>query len=439
VLQTQKSDAIGAIVGTVAHDFNNLLTAIMGFAALSKAQLDLLMALPDKLPTDDPEARRVVRHVIDAAASVAKTQHDIVDGATRGQRIVANLTEFAKSRKGERVVGNVMATVREAEQLIQIALPSSVHLEIVGGRDAAFASHDRVMLEQVLLNLCLNGAHALEGRPGRIKIQVQTVQTDGKRADVLRATGIGEADRQSTVATDDSGWIHVWRGVIGQGRYVRIDVSDDGSGMDEGRMERIFETFFTTKPKGIGTGLGLASVASIMDSHGGAIHVRSRPGHGTTFSLFLRLAKKGEEVGQSLPPPAAEALPRLADAGLRKGARIIVIDDEQSLAKLMELTLIDQGYVVERFSDPTLAIQRLKNDPASVDLVVTDQTMPGMTGTMLAEQTQTLRRDLPVLLCTGYSAEHIDDDKLPDGVHALLRKPYKPADLADRVRRMLAE
>ncbi|MBI1774598.1 MAG: response regulator [Proteobacteria bacterium] len=438
VLQTQKSDAIGAIVGTVAHDFNNLLTAIMGFASLSKVQLDLLMAMPEKLQARDPETMRVIMQVVDAAVLVAKTHRDIVDGATRGQRIVQNLTEFVKARKGESAVGDIMTTVREARKLIAIALPSSVALEVEGAESVSVARHDRVTLEQVLLNLCLNGAYALGGRPGRIRVRVQTVRTDGRRAEVLRAEGAGKPENQNTVAVDDTGWVHVWRGVIAPGPYVRIDVSDDGSGMDQEKMSRIFETFFTTKPKGVGTGLGLASVASIMDSHGGAIHVRSRPGHGTTFSLFLHAASETEIVAPGDGAAVAAEARATSKKDVRKGARIVVVDDEQSLARLMEMTLTDQGYVVERFTDSLLAVDRLKRDPETVDLVVTDQTMPGITGVMLAEQMAMVRRNLPVLLCTGYSAEHIDDHELPQGVSGVLRKPYKPEELAERVRRMLA-
>ena len=185
----------------------------------------------------------------------------------------------------------------------------------------------------------------------------------------------------------------------------------------------------------------MASVASIMDSHGGAIHVRSKPGHGTTFSLFLlaaRAAEAAEIKAQSPPIEAAEPEAALAAVGEpRRGARIIVVDDERSVAKLMEMTLKDHGYTVEPFTDPVEAIRRLRRDPGSVDLVVTDQTMPVLTGIMLAAEVAAVRADLPVLLCTGYSGEHIDDRALPTGVSAVLHKPYKPQHLADCVKRIL--
>ncbi|MBI1775978.1 MAG: PAS-domain containing protein [Proteobacteria bacterium] len=442
VLQAQKSDAIGAIVGTVAHDFNNLLTVMMGFASRSQEQLGVLETLSDQLPAIDPATRRVITHVMAAVDAVRKSQHDIVEGASRGQRIVANLMTFAKARTGERAVGDVVETVRGAERLIGIALPSSVKLEILGGVGASLARHDRVTLEQALLNLCLNGAHALEGRPGRIELKVESIWTDGKRAESLRAEGSGISESSTVLATDRDGSVQLWRGLLPAGRYVRIDVTDDGCGMDAGTMARIFETFFTTKPHGVGTGLGLASVASIMDSHGGAIHVRSKPGQGTTFSLFLMAARTAEAVGPGEMTVAAAdtakpAVRRVAEPSAKRGARILVIDDERSVAKLMEMTLADEGYAVERFTDPVLAMARLTRDPDTVDLVVTDQTMPVLTGTMLAAEVARVRPDLPVLLCTGYSGEHIDDQALPQGVRAVLHKPYKPHHLADCVKRML--
>ncbi|MBI1774940.1 MAG: PAS-domain containing protein [Proteobacteria bacterium] len=438
LLLAQKNDAVGTIVSTVAHDFNNLLTVVLGFASLSQAQIDVLRVLPDKLPTDDPAARRAIGHVMDALGSVGKSLANIAASATRGRRIVSNLTEFVRAEPSEQKPSDLVETVRVAGRLMRISLPASARLEVEAESGSVLARHDPIKIEQVLLNLCLNAAHALEGRPGHIRIKLEPLRTDGGRTEALRAAGMDGAARHHVIKRDSEGWVHHWRGLMTADRYVRIDVADSGSGMSEATMSRMFETFFTTKPKGVGTGLGLASVASIVDAHGGAIHVRSRSGEGTVFSLYLPAMQTIEAEPREAVPSISEPEKESAPGSAPRGLRVLVVDDEEHLAELMELSLERAGYAVERFTDATGAAARLERDPDTVDLVVTDQTMPGLTGAMLAERAVALRPGLPVLLCTGYSARLIDEEQLPKGVAAMMRKPFTPKDLTDRVASLLA-
>ena len=431
----EKSNSVGAIAATAAHDFNNLLTIILGFASLGQSQMNLLETLPARMLTRDPEANRVVGHVMNAAGSVAQSFGKIIDSAMRGRAIVQSLTTFAKPLPVETASNDLIETIEMAARLIRSSLPASVSLSLSppGPGVRLTVQHDRGAIEQMLLNLAINGAHAIGEHAGSISIRVYLQRADGGRAGSLMRNPDVSLSGLSLVSEDGS-WLNLWRGVLEAGDYARIDVVDTGPGMDMGTLKRIFDPFFTTKAQGQGTGLGLASVSRIVEAHGGAIHVRTGPGGPTTFSMLLPLSQAAMPAAER--PPAAQA----AAAGSGPGPHgeagrgtIMVIDDEAYVAELSGLSLQRAGYRVEIYSDPAAALKRLRDEPAAFDLVVTDQIMPGMTGLELAGHLSGMSAGIQVLLCTGYSGNEIEETKRPDGIAGVLKKPFLPKDLIGKV------
>jgi CheY-like chemotaxis protein len=289
---------------------------------------------------------------------------------------------------------------------------------------------DRGKIEQTLVNLCLNSSHALADQPGTIELLVEQVEVDGGRAGALRKAGLGAKDKRQTLSTDADGTVHLWRGILGSGTHIKLTVRDTGCGMPPEVMGRIFEPFFTTRTDHGGTGLGLSSVAEIVDLHGGAIHVRSRLGHGTAFTIMLP-ATADRRATEPLASPAAGTATRPAG----RTPRALVVDDEPSVAEIVATTLEGEGFQVESFNESPRALARLREDPGAFDLIVTDQTMPDLTGRMLAEAAAELRGDLPVVITTGYSVEALDPASVPATVKLVLRKPFLPDELVAAARR----
>ncbi|MBI1775969.1 MAG: PAS-domain containing protein [Proteobacteria bacterium] len=471
LLQAQKAEAIGTMAGTVAHDFNNMLTVVMGFASLSQGQVGVARSLVDKLPVGDPKAaRKSLRILADAIAPLDRSLANIVEGAARGRAIVDNLNNFAKAKSGAFECSDLAVTVREAGKLARISLPSSAALHIEAPPDQSLVLHDKVRMEQALINLCLNASHALEGKPGTVTLKLERIEVDGSRAEELRKRDIESSPLHHIMDEHADGAAELWRGTLSQGPHFRIEVCDSGSGMGADVLAHIFEPFFTTKPAGTGTGLGLPSVAGIVESHGGAVHVRSKKGQGTSFNLLLPLSAEtipnGKAAETAAPAvttvmvAASGASPASEEGALRalaadvavgltrmerqsreareQAPRILVVDDEEHVCELLEMTLLRAGFEVEAYLNSTKALARIKEDPAGFDLIVTDQTMPNVTGTMLAETAHALRSDMPVLICTAFSAKVLDDRNPPPGVVGIIRKPFAPKDVVDRIRVVLA-
>ncbi|MBI1775340.1 MAG: PAS-domain containing protein [Proteobacteria bacterium] len=438
LLQAQKSEAIGTMAGTIAHDFNNLLSIVLGFASLSDGQIDVLAELSARLAETDPaNARSRLQEAAGAAEAAKKGLSRIVSAANRAREIVTGLNTFAKTKPSDLVSKDLAETVRSAAQLIGIALPAAISFDLVIDDAAHLVRHDSNKIEQVLVNLCLNAAHALGSRPGAIELILERMTVDGGRAEALRRTERELHAQGQVIKTADDGWSHLWRGVLRPGAYLRLQVRDTGSGMTREVMEKIFDPFFTTKPKGAGTGLGLPSVASIVEAHMGALHIKSKPGTGTACAILIPASERTPAHGEGTDNTDSRgtASSQLEESTMGRQqkaaprARILVVDDEAYLADLMQITLSWAGYEVERYENPQSAWERLQEDAASFDLIITDQTMPGLTGAMLAERAQALRPNLPVLLCSGFSAQSLEKAKLPPGVAAVLLKPFTPREL----------
>lgn len=360
--QAQKMEAIGTLAGGIAHDFNNILAAIYGYTELAQVALK-----------ENPEVHEFLEAVLKASR--------------RATDLIRQILTFSRRRQPERRPVQLRPIVEETLALLRASIPSTIGFEAILATDAPVVFADATQVHQVLMNLGTNAWNAMRESPGRIKIELERWVVD-------------EAQAAS------SAQLH-------PGVYARVSVSDSGCGMDQATLERIFEPFFTTKPVGEGTGLGLAVVHGIMASHDGAVTVDSEPGEGTVFHLYF-------------PAFAGEA-GAIADddSGVPRGhgERILLVDDEELLIRLGVTTLTGLGYQVETALRPVAALELVRSDPARFALVITDQTMPGMTGTDFASRLRQIRPGLPIILTTGYGMSLTPERLKEAGICQLLPKP----------------
>jgi PAS domain S-box-containing protein len=366
--QAQKMEAIGQLTGGIAHDFNNILTSVIGYLVLAEERAGRL--------GDESIARQVGK------AQLA---------AQRARELIAQMLAFARRQRGERRVLQLAPLVRQTLQLLRATLPSSVGVDAALPDDAAArVEADPVQLEQVLFNLCINARDAIDG-PGLIRVRLH------------------EAGGGWTCAS--------CRSHVDGGRWVELSVADDGCGIEAHTLERIFEPFFSTKEVGRGSGMGLAMVHGIVHDHGGHIVVDSRPGAGARFRVLLPPAAAADAAGPSI---AAAAAP--ADVRSLSG-RVMVVDDETMVGEFMAELLSEWGLQVLLQREPRAALAWLEEEGHAIDLLITDQTMPQMSGLALAQRVHEMRPSLPVLLYTG-NPEAIDSaERRRRGVCAVLHKP----------------
>ncbi len=372
--QNQKLEALGTLAGGVAHDFNNVLTPILGYAELALNQVEANTRLHGNLS-------RILR------------------AAERAKGLVDQILAFSRQSEDTRVALRFGELLQETEELLRASIPKRVRLAVRwdAGEDGVVGNPTQ--LQQVVMNLVTNACHAMEPEGGTVEIGGETVEVREPEPD------------------------------LAAGRYLVLRVTDEGCGMPPEVQARIFEPFFTTKEVGKGTGLGLAAVHGIVKQHGGAIRVDSVVGRGTTFRVYLPLAGRADRVEERVG--ARETMPR------GRGERILVVDDEIEVADFLAQTLETLGYRVEAVLSAEEAWQRFSRSPGAVDLLLTDQTMPGRTGLELARQCRERRPDLPVVLCTGYASAVATEELAAAGVAVLLAKPVSPRQLAAEVRRVL--
>jgi len=360
--QAQKLDALGTLAGGIAHDFNNILAAINGYNELSRMKLK-----------DNPEVRQ---HL--GAVSVA---------TKRAIHLVRQILAFSRQEQSERLPIKLRPVVVECVELLRATIPSTIDFDLLLSPDAPMVLADATQIHQILTNLGTNAVHAMKDGPGLLQIKLERCVVDAAHAATQRK--------------------------LRPGVYARISVSDTGRGMDKETLRRIFEPFFTTKQPGEGTGLGLSVVHGIMESYEGAITVYSQLGEGTAFHLYFpEHAGEAEQVATEETP-----VPR------GHGERILFVDDEELLVQLGQQTLTELGYEVEVAILPSIALARVREDPARFALVISDQTMPGMTGLMLAARLQLIRPTLPIILTTGYSLTLTPERIEEAGIFRLLPKP----------------
>ncbi len=376
--QAQKMEAIGTLAGGIAHDFNNILSAIIGYTEMSLSDL----------PQGDP--------ISDSLRQVLKAGH-------RARDLVKQILAFSRQADIQRTPVMVHLIVKEAMKLLRASLPTTISIQHNLRSDTGAVMADPSQIHQIMMNLCTNAHDAMK-------------ETGGVLGLSLTSVGIGN----STCKIGGS--------ELEPGSYIKLTVSDDGQGMDEATMQRIFDPYFTTKVKGAGTGLGLAVVHGIVKSLGGAIAVWSQPGEGTRFDVYLP-----EIAGTPYKEPKeSPVMPRGAE-------RILWVDDEEPLVKLGRLMLERLGYTVQGLTSSREALEKFRADPDGFDLIITDQTMPDITGAELAAEAMRIRPEIPVILCTGYSERVTPDQAAEMGIKAFLLKPVLPTDLAAAIRRVLAE
>jgi signal transduction histidine kinase/CheY-like chemotaxis protein len=385
--RAHKLESMGVMAGGVAHDFNNLLEGIIG-------QTDL--ALADGGCADSVEER--LRRIRSTAERASELSDKMLAYSGRGGR--------------ELMPVDLSELLRSMDYLLRSSAGADVQVEISAPGGPAFVLGDPSQLEQVVMNLVLNGAEAVaEERTPRLEVRLDSVRMDRE-------------ELSSTYVDDD----------LSPGRYARLTVSDNGCGMDETTLHRVFDPFFTTKFTG--RGLGLASVLGIARGHGGAVSVSSSPGEGSCFTVLLPLAEGGGEAPERHPesPPEAEPLPEDRITGERE-AVVLVIDDEPIILETASELLSHLGYSVRTASSGRAALEVLDGEPSGIDCAVLDVTMPGMDGFETLQAIRRVAPDLPVVVSSGYSREEIMPRFLEAGVEGFLHKPYSLAEIREALQR----
>ena len=373
--QSHKMEAVGTLAGGVAHDFNNLLHMIIGNAEL---------ALED-MGRGNPARTNV---------------EEIRSAGLRAAGIVRQLLNFSRKNEPTRKPVDLVAVVEDALKFLRSTIPATIEIRQRLPETAMGVVADPIQINQVMMNICTNAFQAMERTGGVVDIQMGT-----------ETLGHGEEN-----------------GSLGlpPGNYAKIVIEDSGPGIDPEIIGRIFDPYFTTKAPGKGSGMGLAVVHGIVENHGGAVRAESRPDRGTRFSLLFPLADRAPER----PPPIDET-PVGGDE------TVLVVDDEPAVAGMVRKILERLGYCVDAQTDPEAALAVFCGDPDRFDLVVTDMTMPRMTGVEFCQKARAIRPTIPLIICTGHSALLDPEEAKRRGIDAFVQKPVAKADLAAAVRRVL--
>lgn len=375
LLQAQKMEAIGTLAGGIAHDFNNILSVIFGYTELAKKE------------EGDPEKRR-------------QELDQVLVGARRAKELVQQILAFSRKTEQLKRPLQISLIIKEALKMLRASIPSTVEIrQNISSEGTVLA--DPSQIHQVIMNLCTNAYQAMRETGGILAVSLMEI----------------------TIAEKDENY-----GELVPGRYLKFAVSDTGCGISPEIREKIFEPYFTTKKTGEGTGLGLAVVHGIVKSHHGHISVYSEPGNGTTFHVYLPLV---EEKALGLPTEAA--ITELAG----NGERILFVDDEEQIRGVAERLFSTHGYRVTACKHGAEALDVFLRSPDQFDLVITDMTMPLMTGAELAQKIFAIRPIMPIILCSGQS-EFINKGKaMSIGICEYLAKPVLQHDLLSVVRKAI--
>ncbi|MCD6296031.1 MAG: PAS domain S-box protein [Deltaproteobacteria bacterium] len=376
--QAQKMESIGTLAGGIAHDFNNILGAIIGLSELSLLETR--------------EGSSLHRHI-----------EKMLEAGMRAKSLVQQILAFSRQRDQVRIPMDITPVIKETLKFLRSSVSSAIQINQYVTKDPGLIKGDPTQIHQVLMNLCTNAEHAMREKGGTMYIKLGRVDVDEAMAGLHHD--------------------------LHPGPYVRFEVKDTGYGIESANMERIFDPYFTTKGVGEGTGLGLAVVQGIVGKHGGAITVESEEGKGTTFRVFFPIieGEKDEIQGREMiekPLPTGNE-------------RILFIDDEKVLAELGKDILQRLGYKVTIRTSSLEALELFKAKPGYFDLVITDMSMPNMTGEQFSRELIKLRPDIPIILCTGFSHLISKDKALEIGIKAFAMKPLARKDLVETVRHVL--
>ncbi|NTW53432.1 MAG: PAS domain S-box protein [Chlorobaculum sp.] len=376
--KTQRLETIGTLAGGIAHDFNNILSPILGYAEMG------VILMPE-----ESKPREFFQQIMQAAE--------------RAKNLVSQILTFSRSEESESVVVNVQSVVEEAMKLLRPTIPSTIFIETRFAKCGNVLA-DPSQLHQVIVNLCTNAFHAMMESGGKITIELGEVEPESefhKKLPRLKAR-----------------------------RYVQLSITDTGLGMDEETMERVFEPFFTTKPVNKGTGLGLSVVHGIVTGCDGDIMVESEPGAGSNFRVFLPVIdQEATSLNSDFEPGEKQ-----------NKARVLFVDDELAATEVMRVMIGHLGFNIIALNSPIEALTEFTKDPNAFDLVITDLTMPEMTGIELARKLHMMNPRLKMILMTGYGKAIDNPASLSRyGLRKLLKKPVRLNELAEAIREVMSE
>ncbi len=373
--QSQKMESIGTLAGGIAHDFNNILYSIIGYTELA---------------LDDAERSTLLHNNL----------QEVLIAAQRAKDLVKQILTFSRQANQELKPLKVQLVVREALKLIRSSLPSTIEIKENISNTCGLVIADATQIHQVAMNLLTNAYHAMEDEGGKLNV-------------TLKEVGLDVDDLQNPT--------------IAAGSYVCLTVADTGAGIDGYVMDRIFEPYFSTKEKDKGTGLGLAMVHGIVKSYGGNIRVSSEPGKGSAFHVYLPVIQtqaEREELDVVLP----------VEGGTE---RILLVDDEVQIVRMEQQMLERLGYHVTVRTSSIEALEAFRAVPDNFDLVITDMTMPNMTGVELAKKIIEIRPDIPMIICTGFSEKISENKAITMGIRGYVMKPVVKSELAKKIREVL--
>ncbi len=376
--QAQRLETIGTLAGGIAHDFNNILTPIMGYAEL-------------------------LQQIVEPDGTLREYIDEICQASERAKHLVEQILAFSRTDESNQTSVNLSTVLTEALKLLRPSIPSTIEITTTIDSKTGYVLADASQMHQVMVNLCTNAFQAMEDKGGTLSIHLQSI-----------------VPSDELIKTHPS---------LKTGHYVRLTVSDTGTGMSRQTTERVFEPFFTTKPVNKGTGLGLSVVHGIISRHKGTITVESTPGKGSSFSIYLPEIQSPEKHSRKIKP---------STTGLQGSGFIVIVDDESANIRMMESILRDSGYHVETTTSAPDALEIIQNKHDTIDLLITDLTMPEMTGTTLARKAKRIRPALPVLLITGHGGDGDTLQSLHEsGINAILRKPVNISTLLGTIQNLI--
>lgn len=375
LVQAQKMESIGNIAKGIAHEFNNVLGIILGNAEMAGTE-------------------------IEESNPVSESLEEIKRASLRAKAVVKQLLTFSRRMDIRREPIDIREIVQEVATLMRAAIPANVKIQELSSAEIDAVVADSTQIHQLVINLCTNAAQAMSEDGGTLAIELYNMKIDDEAA-------AKHPDLQP-------------------GAYVKLSIRDTGQGIAQDMMDKVFDPYFTTKDVGQGTGMGLAVVHGIAKAHRAVIEIDSTVGKGTTFHVYFPASKEKPRRAET----AEQALPTGSE-------RILFVDDELSIVRIGVKVLTKLGYSVSSDTDPLRATARFSADPYRFDLVISDMTMPGMSGDALVKNLMETRPDIPVIICTGYSDRMSPDKAREMGIKGLLMKPIEQAELARMVRKVL--
>jgi signal transduction histidine kinase/ActR/RegA family two-component response regulator len=373
--QVQKMESMGTLAGGIAHEFNNILGIIVGNTELAM----------DDVPELNP-----ARHNLE----------EIRTASIRARDVVKQILAFSRQTPQEMKPVRIISIIKESLKLLRSSIPTTIEIHQNISSESDTVRADPTQINQVLINLCTNAIHAMGEKGGVLEVSLENILLDA-----------GSATHYHDLSS---------------GKYVRLTVNDTGHGIEPKVLKRIFDPYFTTKGVGEGSGMGLSVVHGIIKSHGGSISVSSEPGKGTVFHVLFPCI-------EDKPEPNVEIALEVSGGN----ESVLFVDDEKAMVDAIQPMLERLGYKVTARTSSIEGLEAFRANPDRFDLVITDFTMPNMTGMELAKELFKLRSDIPIILCTGYS-EHINEDKAKrSGIRAFVVKPVVMDEIANTIRKVL--